>query len=667
MVKQGKHVCFVLFSLIGFVSCVVTPTRWMTELAEVTPNFLNLKLNQVMLWASPDAGCNAAESYPLDASLLRFAVTHDYTIQQQLEGGVRVFDIRLKQTKAGEHRIFHGPYLFALSSTIAQQIKVWAAAGNNKGREVVILRIKTDSSYPVAVDDDMLDQWRLVTFANALENGGTLKVLRKRERLDTFYDQTLSSLTTDPANPATRLPTVIIMNYKVGYDCKGAYFSKGACSNYLGFADLAFSYAANFDKTSYSESLKMSSIIREQSRELIHSRASIFFRLLPDGTREDILKMHGMWITFTPNPWHLDVHYEIRSNSERVFDGGKYSFWLQAFMERYSETAQHKDLLAGTAVWTDFAGDQRKYARMLEMMVFYNRRRAMGVPRQPFLPTMLATPMLPIFATLSWSDANPAPAQNGCVLAPGTVLAGGTRRLMQIPSESKDGCDLPESRLANAIGDTLLDGFGSVSAEEALAGKRFIGVYYASASCPFCVAFTEILRLTYQALFDADKNFEVVFVSSDKDEITFNTVFQEKMGNWLAVPFKSNAQDRMFEIYKPKTIPCLVIYDANGNMLTDEGRAGMESANFLTTFPFTKAMSAGPAATTIAKSQEGACFNGTCVKVSVFAVAVLCMLIVLLALFYLSQRLCCDKKDRFVLMSVAPQGDANFHKNPALD
>lgn len=65
-------------------------------------------------------------------------------------------------------------------------------------------------------------------------------------------------------------------------------------------------------------------------------------------------------------------------------------------------------------------------------------------------------------------------------------------------------------------------------------------------------------------------DFEVVFVSSDRDEESFSGYFSEMP--WLAVPFSDlETRKGLKDLFKVRGIPHLVVIDANGKVSTDKG------------------------------------------------------------------------------------------------
>lgn len=96
-----------------------------------------------------------------------------------------------------------------------------------------------------------------------------------------------------------------------------------------------------------------------------------------------------------------------------------------------------------------------------------------------------------------------------------------------------------------------------------------MAIYFSGSWCGPCRRFTPKLVEVYQEV--APKgDFEVVFVSSDRDEESFNGYFSEMP--WLAVPFSdSDTRKHLKELFKVRGIPNLVIIDSNGKVTTENG------------------------------------------------------------------------------------------------
>merc|ERR1712159_200253 len=74
------------------------------------------------------------------------------------------------------------------------------------------------------------------------------------------------------------------------------------------------------------------------------------------------------------------------------------------------------------------------------------------------------------------------------------------------------------------------------------------------------------------------KNFEIIFVSSDRDASQFKEYYDEQAA-WAALPFKDRAtKNALSKKFKVRGIPTLVILDGKtGETITLDGRAGVSS------------------------------------------------------------------------------------------
>jgi nucleoredoxin len=83
-------------------------------------------------------------------------------------------------------------------------------------------------------------------------------------------------------------------------------------------------------------------------------------------------------------------------------------------------------------------------------------------------------------------------------------------------------------------------------------------IYFSGHWCGPCRNFTPLLKQAYEAVKAEDKDFEVVFVSSDRDQAGFDEYFKEMP--WKAIPFKDAAErGSIEEKYGVEGIPALVV------------------------------------------------------------------------------------------------------------
>jgi len=106
---------------------------------------------------------------------------------------------------------------------------------------------------------------------------------------------------------------------------------------------------------------------------------------------------------------------------------------------------------------------------------------------------------------------------------------------------------------------------------ERLAGKT-IGVLFSGPSwCPPCRQQDTMMKQQYPAIRAKGLPFEVVFVSADRDEDSFNQYFSSMP--WLAMPWNSNRQ-QVQAMYKVTGVPKLMIFSPSGALVLDNA-AGM--------------------------------------------------------------------------------------------
>uniref|UniRef100_A0A0D6R0U7 protein-disulfide reductase n=1 Tax=Araucaria cunninghamii TaxID=56994 RepID=A0A0D6R0U7_ARACU len=121
-----------------------------------------------------------------------------------------------------------------------------------------------------------------------------------------------------------------------------------------------------------------------------------------------------------------------------------------------------------------------------------------------------------------------------------------------------------------------------------LVGKT-VGLYFSAQWCFPCQKFTPRLISVYNKLKDTlkgDEGFEIIFISSDRDEASFFTYYETMP--WLALPYgdeKSRELSRYFDI---RGIPSLVIVGPDGKTVTNEGRK-LINLHWERAYPFVEA------------------------------------------------------------------------------
>ncbi|XP_069698968.1 nucleoredoxin-like [Periplaneta americana] len=111
------------------------------------------------------------------------------------------------------------------------------------------------------------------------------------------------------------------------------------------------------------------------------------------------------------------------------------------------------------------------------------------------------------------------------------------------------------------------------------------GIYFSAHWCPPCKAFTPQLIETYSKVRARGNKFEVIFVSSDRSDESF-TLYLRTMP-WLAVPWEQEETRReLAALLGVQGIPTLVLLDADGSVITADGRGEVNEDPLGEQFPW---------------------------------------------------------------------------------
>mmetsp|Transcript_30210 Transcript_30210/g.39814 ORF Transcript_30210/g.39814 Transcript_30210/m.39814 type:complete len:420 (-) Transcript_30210:151-1410(-) len=129
--------------------------------------------------------------------------------------------------------------------------------------------------------------------------------------------------------------------------------------------------------------------------------------------------------------------------------------------------------------------------------------------------------------------------------------------------------ELLGASLAKKVGGTV----ESIDTSAALDGK-VVGLYFSAHWCPPCRGFTPKLAELYDTYLNNGKNFEIVFISSDKTQEAFDDYFKEMP--WLALPFEDrDRKSALSTKFKVRGIPSLIILDEDSSVITTDGRGSV--------------------------------------------------------------------------------------------
>ncbi|XP_054281073.1 nucleoredoxin-like [Macrosteles quadrilineatus] len=97
------------------------------------------------------------------------------------------------------------------------------------------------------------------------------------------------------------------------------------------------------------------------------------------------------------------------------------------------------------------------------------------------------------------------------------------------------------------------------------------GLYFSAHWCPPCKAFTPQLIECYRKIKARGHKFEVIFISSDRSEESFESYLSTMP--WTALPYKSSYCKELASNLDVHGIPTLILLDPDGTIITEEGRS----------------------------------------------------------------------------------------------
>merc|ERR1712039_52843 len=107
-----------------------------------------------------------------------------------------------------------------------------------------------------------------------------------------------------------------------------------------------------------------------------------------------------------------------------------------------------------------------------------------------------------------------------------------------------------------------------------MASGKFIGLYFSAHWCPPCRGFTPKLAEMYKS--GLKDKMEIIFLSSDKDENSFDDYFKDMP--WLALPYaKRTEKELLSDTFGVQGIPSLVVLRPDGTVLSTDGRSKVMS------------------------------------------------------------------------------------------
>lgn len=104
--------------------------------------------------------------------------------------------------------------------------------------------------------------------------------------------------------------------------------------------------------------------------------------------------------------------------------------------------------------------------------------------------------------------------------------------------------------------------------DQILENKKIFGLYFSAYWCGPCRQFTPQLVEYYNRVAPQHPEFELIFVSADRSPFGFQTYMKDMRMPWPAVDFEKVAGKDEIRKYAGEGIPCLVLIDASGKILS---------------------------------------------------------------------------------------------------
>jgi thiol-disulfide isomerase/thioredoxin len=122
----------------------------------------------------------------------------------------------------------------------------------------------------------------------------------------------------------------------------------------------------------------------------------------------------------------------------------------------------------------------------------------------------------------------------------------------------------------------VFDVSGKEISTESLRGKT-VALYFSAHWCVPCRHFTPKLVDFYNQ--NKEKNFEVVFMSLDRNAKMKKEYMHEAGMPWLTAPGQGSPEiNHILDFYKLEGVPSLIVFGPNGELITTDGRGDVTNS-----------------------------------------------------------------------------------------
>mmetsp|Transcript_2720 Transcript_2720/g.2875 ORF Transcript_2720/g.2875 Transcript_2720/m.2875 type:complete len:290 (+) Transcript_2720:87-956(+) len=151
------------------------------------------------------------------------------------------------------------------------------------------------------------------------------------------------------------------------------------------------------------------------------------------------------------------------------------------------------------------------------------------------------------------------------------ITIEGRRKVLADPLG--DGFPWPSPSFSSDLGLVFVGKSGRVPAETL--GDKYIGLFFSASWCVPCQVFTAKLIAFYHHHLSKGRNdFEIIFISADKDETAFLEYYHTMP--WITLPYQDERIKLLSNRFSVREIPLLILVDPTGSMITTNGKDYIE-------------------------------------------------------------------------------------------